>query len=105
MECDPLKPAYAERRESVLVFEPAELSLHGCPSTVEIAPATSLTRDERVPAVSLDPLRLRLALPGLIPGVAIPCRACSDAILVKAVPTRTVRPSRRRAPAIVRTRA
>jgi hypothetical protein len=37
----------------------------------------------------------------MIPGVASPCRASSAAITVKAVPSRTVRPSLRRAPSIV----
>jgi hypothetical protein len=48
VERDPLAATDAKRREAVLVFEAAELPLHGSASGVHVAPALGLAGNERV---------------------------------------------------------
>lgn len=52
---DPFQATDAERRELVLVLQPAELALDSATASVEVAPPLRLTRDERVQPVGLDP--------------------------------------------------
>src|SRR5437879_5574825 len=58
-----LDPSHPKRSKPVFVLEPAELALDGGPTTAEVAPALRLAGKERVPPVSLEPHRLRLANP------------------------------------------
>ncbi|MEO8290831.1 MAG: hypothetical protein ABI649_07530 [Gaiellaceae bacterium] len=64
MKRDLLQATDAERGQSKLVLQAAELSLHGGAASVEVAEALGVAGDERVSAVSLHPHGLGLALTG-----------------------------------------
>jgi hypothetical protein len=49
------QPAYSERGQASLVFEPTETALDSAATTVEVAPALRLAWNERVQAADLDP--------------------------------------------------
>src|SRR5690348_17073724 len=56
---NPVKTANAEREESPLMLEAAELTLDTAARGVQLLAALALARDERVQPVGLDPLRRR----------------------------------------------
>ena len=64
MKRDPLKTANPDRSQPVLMLQPSELPLHRSAAPIQVTPPLRLTRDERVKPGSLDPPRLRSALPG-----------------------------------------
>src|SRR5439155_7498398 len=64
MERDRLKSTSPERRQSVLVLQPSELTLDGGSATVEVTPALRLARNQRMEPRCFPPDRLGLALTG-----------------------------------------
>src|SRR5215211_978831 len=64
MERHRLQAAHANRGQSVLVLQAAELALHGGAAPVQRAPAARVAGNERVAALGLDPSGLGLALAG-----------------------------------------